>query len=124
MAAVQVSVHLNTALRNDSRTLAVPLNAGDRFDLWRCYTAWLAACAPHKPPPARRIAGVLTAEELRKHLVAITRGGVDAHMLAAHTALGLAHPEHLPHIFAVRSLKLVGAAARIGGDGWEQRLNL
>jgi hypothetical protein len=98
---LQVSVHLNTVLRSDSRSLSIPLVLNDRLDLWRIYVTFLCACTPYTT--AKRSASVMSGEELRRHLVAILRGDVELHMQIAHAALGSCHADHLVKVFEVRA---------------------
>lgn len=104
---LQVSMHLNTVLRSDSRSLSIPLVLNDRLDLWRVYISFLCACAPYTT--AKRPASVMSGEVLRRHLVAILKGDVELHMQIAHAALGSCHADHLVHVFEVRTIA-VGCA--------------
>jgi hypothetical protein len=96
----QVSVHMNAVLRTDARSLSIPIDHSDKLALWRLYVTFLAVCVPYTSP--QRPPGVMSGEELRKHLVAILRGEVEQHMLVARTALGACHVAHLPHVFQAR----------------------
>jgi hypothetical protein len=98
-AYVQVSVHLSTALRTDSRSLSIPVEHTERLDLWRLYISFLASCPPYvnaKRPPT-----VMSCEEVRNHLLAILKGDVELHIQIAQAALGSCHPEHLPPVLQV-----------------------
>jgi hypothetical protein len=96
---MQISVHMNGVLRTDARSLSIPLDNPERLTLWRLYVTWLAACAPYTA--LKRPAGVMAGDELRKHLVSILRGDVEAHMMIARAALGACHVDHLPHVLKV-----------------------
>lgn len=110
-AYVQVSAHMSTALRTDLRSLSIPLERTERLDLWRLYVTFLAACAPY--PAVKRPPAVMSADELRKHLVAILKGDVEMHIHVAQAALGSCHAGHLPAVLEVRTAHLCGHACSI-----------